>query len=34
MPIVPGTLLVLEIRPMGQTKGDATEIIKMQEIEE
>lgn len=29
MPIVPGTLPVLEIWPMGQAKGDAIEIIKM-----
>lgn len=28
MPVVPGTLPVLEIRPMGQTKGDAIEIKK------
>ena len=28
MPVVPGTLPVLEIRPMGQTKGDDTEIMK------
>lgn len=29
MPVVPGTLPVLEIWSMGQTKGDAIEIIKM-----